>query len=76
MSIILFALCLSHTQAQRATIEALESFGGIGLASVPVRKRDLHSELKKEAEQEKKKRQLEAEEENLEEPPKKRPRTR
>ncbi len=43
-------------QAQRATVEALSSFGGCGLSSIPVRKIDLRFELEAEK---KKKRELE-----------------
>ena len=39
-----------HSQAQRAAMEALASFGGTDLSSMQVKKRDLKTELKREAE--------------------------
>ena len=36
------------TQAQRATLEALETFGGSGLSALAVRKVDLRAQLKEE----------------------------
>lgn len=56
-------------------MEALASFGGIGLASIPVRRIDLRSELKLEVEREKNKKRKLDEMEGAE-PPIKVPRTR
>lgn len=39
-----------HSQAQRAAMEALASFGGTDLSSMQVKKRDLKTELKRDAE--------------------------
>ena len=43
----------SSTQAERARLEALASFGGADLGSVRVRKIDLRAELKRKAEEQK-----------------------
>jgi hypothetical protein len=73
-------LCLhnlgfSPIQAERATREALASFGGTGLGSIAVRKIDLHNQLKREAE---KMKDGEKAEDGVEDgpPAAKRPRTR
>lgn len=42
-------------QAEKAAKEALASFGGSGLGSIPVRKIDLRRQLKREAEEMKEK---------------------
>ena len=57
-------------------MEALASFGGSDLASVSVRKRDLRSELKRDAERMKAGGNDETGKDGVEPPPAKRPRTR
>ena len=64
-----------QSQAERAAKEALESFGGSDFASIPVRRIDLRSQLKREAEKQKKGEEKEQTDDGGE-PPRKRPRTR